>query len=226
MWATGWAFDVRFVVHFVLEAIMNLLWSFVRIVGTSLVLCALNCVSLPCSALIRIAPTTSAQPGQTAATDRDGQHDFDFNIGTWKTHIRRLQHPLTGSTTWTEMNGTVVVRRIWDGRAQLEEVEADGPNGHFEDLALFLYNPQSHQWNFTFANSKVGELSQPSSVGEFKNGRGEFYDQEAFNGRTILVRIIWGDITADSHRFEQAFSDDGGKTWETNMTADLTREKS
>lgn len=204
---------------------MNLHRSVIRIFGTSFLLFALGCISLPFSTLLQARPAASAARAQTAATERDGQHDFDFNLGTWKTHIRRLQHPLTGSTTWTEMNGTVTVRKIWDGRAQLEEVEADGPNGHFEDLALFLYNPQSRQWNFTFANSKVGVLSQPSSVGEFKNGRGEFYDQEAFNGRTILVRIIWSDITADSHRFEQAFSDDGGKTWETNMTADLTREK-
>jgi hypothetical protein len=161
---------------------------------------------------------------QQSSAERDGQHDFDFNFGTWKTHIRRLQHPLTGSTTWTEMDGTVVVRKVWDGRAQLEEVEADGPNGHFEDLALFLYNPESRQWSFSFANVKSGTLSQPS-VGEFKNGRGEFFDQETFNGRMILVRIIWSDITPDSHRFEQSFSDDGGKSWEPNMIAMLTREK-
>jgi len=161
---------------------------------------------------------------QQSSAERDGQHDFDFNFGTWKTHIRRLQHPLTGSTTWTEMDGTVVVRKVWDGRAQLEEVEADGPNGHFEDLALFLYNPESRQWSFSFANVKSGTLSQPS-VGEFKNGRGEFFDQETFNGRMVLVRIIWSDITPDSHRFEQSFSDDGGKSWEPNMIAVLTREK-
>jgi hypothetical protein len=161
---------------------------------------------------------------QQSSAERDGQHDFDFNFGTWKTHIRRLQHPLTGSTTWTEMDGTVVVRKVWDGRAQLEEVEADGPNGHFEDLALFLYNPESRQWSFSFANVKSGTLSQPS-VGEFKNGRGEFFDQETFNGRMVLVRIIWSDITPESHRFEQSFSDDGGKSWEPNMIAMLTREK-
>ena len=161
---------------------------------------------------------------QQSSAERDGQHDFDFNFGTWKTHIRRLQHPLTGSTTWTEMDGTVVVRKVWDGRAQLEEVEADGPNGHFEDLALFLYNPESRQWSFSFANVKSGTLSQPS-VGEFKNGRGEFFDQETFNGRMVLVRIIWSDITPDSHRFEQSFSDDGGKSWEPNLIAMLTREK-
>jgi hypothetical protein len=161
---------------------------------------------------------------QGTATQRDGQHDFDFNIGTWKTHIRRLLHPLTGSTTWLELNGAASVREIWDGRAQLEEVEADGPTGHFEDLQLFLYRPESHQWTLSFANSAVGTLSEPA-IGEFKNGQAEFYDQETLNGRAILVRIIWSDITPDSHRFEQSFSDDGGKTWEANFIANVTREK-
>jgi len=170
------------------------------------------------------AQTASGTRSQQAGTERDGSHDFDFNLGTWKTHISRLQQPLTGSTTWTTMEGTVVVRKVWDGRAQLEEIEADGSAGHFEGLTLFLYNPQSRQWSLNFSNSNDGSLGQPS-VGEFKNGRGEFFDQEPFNGRAILVRIVWSDITPDSHRFEQAFSDDGGKTWEPNFVAMLTREK-
>ncbi len=154
----------------------------------------------------------------------DGQHDFDFHFGNWHTHIRRLQHPLSGSTNWYEMDGTLKVTKLWDGRGNIEELEADGPNGHFEGLSLFLYNPQSHQWAEYFANSKSGTLGVPL-VGEFKNGRGEFYDQEDFNGRSILVRAIWSDITPDSHHFEQSFSDDGGKTWEPNFTASLTRLK-
>jgi hypothetical protein len=160
---------------------------------------------------------------QAAASQRDGQHDFDFNIGTWKTHIRRLVHPLTGSTTWMELNGTVTVRKIWDGRAQVEEVEADGPNGHFEDMQLALYRPETHQWTLNFADSADGALSVPA-IGEFKNGRAEFYDQETLNGRAILVRIVWSDITPNSHRFEQSFSDDGGKTWEPNFVANVTRD--
>jgi hypothetical protein len=163
------------------------------------------------------------QQNSDASKTRDGQHDFDFNVGTWRTHIRRLQHPLTGSSTWIELNGTVVVRKVWDGRAQLEEIEADGPAGHFEGLTLFLYNPQSHQWSQNFANSKGGTLTQPT-IGEFKNGRGEFFDRDSFNGRAILVRGVWSDITPNSHRFEQSFSDDGGKTWEPNFVATLTRE--
>jgi hypothetical protein len=165
-----------------------------------------------------------AQLNSDPSKTRDGQHDFDFNIGAWNTHIKRLQHPLTGSNTWVELNGTVVVQKVWNGRAQLEEIEADGPTGHFEGLTLFLYNPQSHQWNQNFASSSCGTLSVPT-VGEFKDGRGEFFDQEPFNGRTILVRVVWSKISPNSHQFEQSFSDDGGKTWEPNFVATLTRKQ-
>ena len=165
-----------------------------------------------------------AQLNSDASKTRDGQHDFDFNIGAWNTHIKRLPHPLTGSNTWVELKGTVIVKKVWNGHAQLEEIEADGPTGHFEGLTLFLYNPQSHQWSQNFASSSGGTLSVPT-VGEFKDGRGEFFDQEPFHGRTILVRVVWSNISPNSHQFEQSFSDDGGKTWEPNFVATLTRKE-
>jgi hypothetical protein len=196
-----------------------------RSIGTYLLLlCSLSHLTHSVPAFSQTAPTASATGAQPAGAERDGQHDFDFNLGTWRTRISRLPHPLTGSTTWVEMEGTVVVRKVWDGRAQLEQIEADGSTGHFEGLTLFLYNPESRQWSLNFANSNEGTFAQPS-IGTFKNGRGEFFDQETFNGRTIMVRVLWLDITPDSHRFEQAFSDDGGETWETNFIAMLTREK-
>src|SRR5712691_11492678 len=99
---------------------------------------------------------------QHTSTERDGQHDFDFEIGTWKTHLSRLLHPLTGSTTWTQYEGTSVVRKVWDGRANLVELTADGPSGHFEGLSLRLYNPQSHQRSLNFASSSGGTLTQPT----------------------------------------------------------------
>jgi hypothetical protein len=157
-------------------------------------------------------------------TERDGQHDFDFEMGTWKTHLRRLVHPLTGSTRWVEYEGTSVVRTVWSGRANLVELVAEGAAGHFEGLNLRLYNPESHQWSLNFATSNSGTLSQPT-IGEFKNGRGEFFDQETVNGRAIFVRFVISDITPDSCRFEQAFSEDGGKTWEVNWLATDTRVK-
>lgn len=156
------------------------------------------------------------------ATERDGQHGFDFNFGTWKTHVSRLVHPLTGSTTWTEYDGMSVVRKVWDGRASLFELEVEGPAGHIEGVGLRLYNPQSRQWNLNWANSSVGMLDG-GMIGEFKDGRGEFYGTDTFNGQSILVRNGFSNITPSSSRFEQAFSADGGKTWETNWIMTFTR---
>ncbi len=155
---------------------------------------------------------------------RNGQHDFDFEIGTWKTELSRLLNPLSGSTTWVKYEGTTVVRRVWDGNANLLELVADGPAGHFEGLSLRLYNPQSGQWSLNFANKRTGMLAIPT-IGEFKNGKGEFYNQETLNERAILVRFIIEPINPDKCRFEQSFSDDGGKTWEVNWIAIDTRIK-
>lgn len=161
---------------------------------------------------------------QQSPAQHDGQHDFDFNFGKWRSHIQSLAHPLTGSNTWVKQEGIVTVRKVWDGRASLEELEIDEPGRHFEGTNIYLYNPQSHQWSQTLAISAVGTLGVPA-IGEFKKGRGELYSQEVYNGRTILVRIVWSEIKPDSHRFEQAFSEDGGKTWETNLIANAERYK-
>jgi hypothetical protein len=187
------------------------------------------CAALTCCSLVLVLRPSQGVAEQNSAPsktspERDGQNDFDFEIGTWKTHLSRLVHPLTGSTTWVEYEGTSVVQKIWDRRANLVELDASGPAGRVQALSLRLYDPQSHQWSLNSADVKGGTLSVPT-IGEFKNGRGEFYDQEPFNGRTILVRNVWSDITANSCRFEQAFSGDGGKTWELNWIAIDTRVK-
>ena len=167
----------------------------------------------------QLAPETG---GSAASQQRDGQHDFDFEFGTWKTHLKRLVRPLTGSTTWVEYDGTTVVRKVWDGRANLVELAVDGPAGHVEALSLRLYDPQSQQWSLNFSALGSGSMSVPA-IGRFRNGRGAFFNQETLNGRAILVRFVISDITSVSCRFEQSFSDDGGKTWETNWIAVDTR---
>jgi hypothetical protein len=168
------------------------------------------------------SPVSAADTKSAAAAPRDGQHDFDFNIGTWKTHIRRLQQPLTGSKSWVDGDGIVSVRKIWNGRANLEEIEAETGAGHLEGMTMRLYNARSHQWNLSWANATHAALAQPA-YGAFKEGRGEFYDQEQFDGKTILVRQIFSGITADAYHFEQSFSSDRGRTWEPNFIADLAR---
>lgn len=169
-----------------------------------------------------LPPRSEARPLPHTAERRDGQRDFDFEIGTWNTKLSRLAKPMSGSSTWVEYTGTTTVRKVWDGRANLVELDVKGPSGRIEGLSLRLYNPQSRQWSLNFSNSAGGTLSAPV-VGEFKNGRGEFFGQETFNGRMIFVRFVISDITPTSCRFEQAFSDDGGKTWEVNWIAVDTR---
>lgn len=167
-------------------------------------------------------PACADDAAPAAPAERDGSHDFDFDIGVWKTHLTRRLHPLSGSEETFELNGTVNVRPIWDGRAQLEEIEADGPNGHWQGLTLFLYNPQAHQWSMNFINSKNGAFGN-ALIGSFRDGRGELVAHDNLNGRSILVRGTWSGIVPASHRYEEAYSSDGGTTWETELTADLTK---
>src|SRR5262249_51875443 len=170
-----------------------------------------------------VSQTVSKPTPPATSEKRDGQHDFDFELGSWKIHLKRLVNPMTGSNTWVDFDGTSVTRKVWNGRSQIEEFEVDSPTGHIEGLTLRLYNPKSHQWSLYWANSRDGAMGGPPNVGEFKNGRGEFFCQDTFNGRTILIRYVWSGITPNSAHFEQSFSDDGGKTWEVNWITDQTR---
>jgi hypothetical protein len=155
---------------------------------------------------------------------RDGEHDFDFNIGVWHTHLRRVLDPFSSSSESFVLEGTVTIRKIWGGKAQLEEIEADGPKGHWEGLTLFLYDPQAHQWGQSFINSRMGELGSPL-IGSLHDGRGELFAQDTFQGKTILVRRAWSEIKLNSHHFEESYSNDGGRTWKAAFIGDLTRSE-
>jgi len=172
-------------------------------------------------ALILAIPARLPAAGVTASGI---SHDFDWNFGTWKTHIRRLLHPLAQSTQWVTYDGTVTVRPLLGGAANVEEIEADGPS-HLELLDVRTFDPRSHQWIENQAYGGTNTLGQPA-FGRFVNGRGIFYDVEAVNGRTVLVRQSFFDITPSSYAFEQAFSSDGGRTWEPNFQAQLERTSS
>ncbi len=168
-------------------------------------------------------PTSGTAKSEPAtAAERDGQHDFDPLLGSWKYHLKRRLHPLTGSNTWVELDGTGVCSKLWDGRADLDTLEVDGPTGHIEGLTLRTYNPQTHQWSLYWANSKDGAMVPPQ-IGQFKDGRGEFYAQDTLNGKSIFVRFVWTAMNSSSPHFEQSFSADGGKTWEVNWITDQTR---
>ncbi len=200
----------------------------IRHIRSFLIACSLAIAVAPIQGMAQQNSDTAATSIQKpAASQRDGQHDFDFEIGTWNIHLKRLDHRLVGSTNWVEFDGTSITREVWNGKANLEEFETDSPvGGHIEGLTLRLYDPQTHQWSLYWGTSKSGVIAVPT-IGEFKNGRGEFFDTEPAgpNGRSVLVRFVWSDITPNSAHFEQSFSDDGGKSWEVNWITDQTRGK-
>lgn len=154
----------------------------------------------------------------------DGRTDFDFFIGRWKAHNRRLSERLKGSNDWEEIEGVAVVRKVLGGMGNIDEITMERESGRLEGLTLRLYNPESRQWSMYWASGVDGIL-QPPVIGSFVDGRGEFYSQESFEGRSIFCRFICSDITEKSCCWEQAFSTDGGKTWETNWIAVLTRQE-
>lgn len=187
-------------------------------------LCALAGGALLAVGFCGMALAEPATCPPQARSDRDGQHDFDFEIGTWATHVKRLQQPLSGSTTWVEYEGTSVVREILDGRSNLVELAVAGPAGRIEGLSLRLYRPEARQWSLHFVNIRNGLLTAPVTGG-FHGQCAEFYGEDTLDGRAILVRFVISIESPDRARFEQAFSADGGRTWEVNWIATDTRQK-
>ncbi|HEX8814665.1 MAG TPA: hypothetical protein VF753_04115 [Terriglobales bacterium] len=174
------------------------------------------------AAMMGQAGTAAASAASQGDRQSDGMHGFDFEVGTWKIHLKKLMNPMTGSKDWVEFDGTSTTRKIWNGQGQIEQFETDSPMGHIEGLTLRLYDPGSHQWRLYWANSRNGVMDPPQ-VGEFKNGTGEFYAQDTINGKVMLIRFIWSKTDTEAPHFEQSFSDDGGKTWEVNWITDQTR---
>ena len=159
-----------------------------------------------------------------AESPRDGSHDFDFASGTWHTHATKVLDPFDGGTHTVVMDGTKTARPVWNGKAWLEEIEADGPKGHWEGATLFVYDAKAGQWSQTYIDSDSGKVEAPT-IGAFKGGRGELFGTTVYKDRTVLVRGVWSDIKANAHHFEIAYSRDGGHTWATAFKADLTRIK-
>jgi hypothetical protein len=176
----------------------------------------------PLTLLVCLQGTAAAAP---PAALRDGAHDFDFLIGDWKAHVRRLPDRLNGSNEWIEYDGISRHKKILDSNANFEEFEVDGreKGQHLKAQTLRLYNPDSHQWSIYLVDVDKGVLGTPPVVGQFTDRRGEFYDQEDYKGRSILVRYVWLDISPQSSRMEQSFSADGGKSWEVNWICELSR---
>ena len=170
-------------------------------------------------------PEGAAASAAYAAQQRDGSHDFDFLIGDWKAHVRRLPERLNGSNTWDVYEGISNHKKVLDTSANFEEFEVSSADKklHIKGQTLRAYNPETHQWSIYLLDLDKGEVDVPPVVGQFHDNRGEFFHQEILRGRTILVRYMWLNISPKSSRMEQSFSPDGGKTWEVNWICELSR---
>lgn len=173
---------------------------------------------------IYAAPLTSAPSAAAAGSQRDGQHDFDWEMGTWTTRVRVLRNPLSGEApNWLTFEGTSVVKPLMGGRANFVELSVKNAAGAIEGGALRLYNPKARQWSLNYASLGNGLLTAPVFGSFDANGRGIFTGQDQMDGRTILVRFVITRPSAREAQFEQSYSADGGATWETNWLAVDTR---
>ena len=148
--------------------------------------------------------------------------DFDFWMGTWKVHNRRLKRRLAGSDDWEEFEATSIARPLFGGLANEDEFHTDFDGG-YQGMSFRFFDSETKQWSIYWADSRRLGVLDPPVIGAFDGDVGVFEGEDVFNGRPILVRFTWSRVTTESPRWEQAFSDDGGRTWETNMVADFTR---
>jgi hypothetical protein len=158
-------------------------------------------------------------------TQNDGRNDFDFFLGTWDSKQRRLKQALAGCDEWEEFTGVSVAHKMLDGLGHCDEVTLETSTRRIVGFTLRLFDPQTRLWSIYWASATQSGprgLLAPQ-VGRFENGRGEFYDRETLDGRSVFVRFLWTSSGPDACRWEQAFSPDGGRTWETNWTADFFR---
>ena len=183
--------------------------------GTSL---APKRIMIVCMAVLVLTATTGAG-GASTTSSNDGQHDFDWEFGTWRSDVRVLADPLSGSEDeWLRFEGTTVVRPLMDRRANVVELDVTGAAGRIQALNLRLFEPQADRWSLTFVNMRDGLLT-PAVYGGFRDEVGEFYGEDRLNGQPILVRFLITRHGPNRARFEQAYSGDDGATWETNWIA-------
>jgi hypothetical protein len=170
--------------------------------------------------LIAALVSATISAASTAAVPRDGAHDFDWEAGRWTTEVRVLRNPLSGEAPeWAQYRGSSVIKPLSGGRSNAVELDVAGPKGKIEGVSLRLYNPANGQWSLNFANYRDGALTAPVYGGFDATGSGLFYGQDMLDGRAIMVRFVVTRVSEREARFDQAYSIDGGRTWEENWHA-------
>jgi len=180
------------------------------------------------AAQLATAPAHAAQDNPPAAgtANLGGLHDFDFLVGEWRAHHRKLKERLADNREWVEFDGTQSMRKLMDGYANEDDNIFNVPGGAYRGVSLRAYDPKTGQWAIWWLDGRnpFGDLDPPVK-GSFKDGIGTFYADDTLRGKPIRVRFLWSHITPTSARWEQAFSADGGKTWEINWTTQFERVK-
>jgi hypothetical protein len=164
------------------------------------------------------------KPADQNGMDLSGLHDFDFLIGEWRVHSRKLKERLVGNNDWEEFEGTIRSVRTLNGFGNVDDTVFNMPSGDYRGMAPRAYDPKTGLWAIWWidARNPHGAVDPPVK-GRFVNGVGTFYADDTLRGRPIKVRFTWSHITAKTAQWEQAFSADGGKTWETNWTQRLQK---
>ena len=152
----------------------------------------------------------------------NGARDFDFWMGSWKVHNRYLCERLKGSTDWVEFESTVVARPLLDGLGNEDEFRTDHEGG-FIGMSFRFFDPTTGKWSIYWADTRRPGLLDPPVTGSFSGDVGIFEGADSVEGRPIRVRFTWTGVTTPTPRWEQAFSDDDGETWEVNWVMDFTR---
>jgi hypothetical protein len=180
-------------------------------------LTAILWIAIACAASAAGADPQSPPP-------RDGRHDFDQRFGDWHVHHRKLKDRLAGSHEWIEFDGTLSLRPLMGGLGNVGDNVFNVPGGAYRGVSLRAYDPRTGLWAVWWLDGRnpLGELDPPMK-GRFDNGDGTFYGDDTFKGKPVRVRVIWSHTTATSARWEQAYSADGGKTWEINWISDFRR---
>jgi len=179
--------------------------------------------AVPSQAADANSAATQASPSQATATQA-GLHDFDFFMGEWTVHHRRLRERLAGSHDWEEFEGTTSTRKILGGWGNMDDNLLDMPGAAYRAVTLRSFDQATGLWSIWWLDGRSPSANlDPSVKGRFENGIGTFYADDTLNGKPIRVRFTWSHSSATACHWEQAFSPDGGKTWETNWIMEFRR---
>jgi len=165
-------------------------------------------------------------PADVAQAATGHEHDWDWEVGRWTIHHSQLKSRLTGSTEWVEFEGTCVHWLTLGGLGNVEDQVVERPDGAYRAMTIRTFDPKAGHWLIWWLDGRFPGRIEPPVAGRFRDGVGLFTGDDTLRGRPIKVRFEWSRITPSSAHWEQAFSPDGGVTWETNWRMDFTREPS